>query len=442
VLLKPFTKFQIRIFAIGLLVFAIGAALYLGGERYPNLGATYRSILTFWGVDVTFKSYVPFVDLHFVLAALQCRRLGIDIFVANPCDILGRQFIYSPMWMVASPIGLSTHDTAWLGIILGVAFLFCVAWTSNARNGAQAAFYLAALLSQPCVFAIERGNADIAIFIVVVGACAAYQYHSVGRTCTYGALLLASLLKFYPIAALGLAVHERKQRLALVVVATIVIWAIFLVIVWDELLELWPELSRPVGPYGEVFGGINVFHDFQIRLARLFPSQASMIAHILYALAIVAAILISAVVARRLRTLGVGNSKMDRDLALFWTGGLIIVFSFFAYVNLYYRGIFLLALLPFMVRSWQTAVDPRVKRTWIIGICLIIFLLWIPLVHYNLGHNLGHFRLARILAMAVREPLWWLFITWLISILWVQLSYTPFVGTVMRQMESKRLPRS
>jgi hypothetical protein len=32
----------------------------------------------------------PLLDTHAVLAAIECHRLGIDIYAANPCDVLGR----------------------------------------------------------------------------------------------------------------------------------------------------------------------------------------------------------------------------------------------------------------------------------------------------------------------------------------------------------------
>jgi len=32
----------------------------------------------------------PFLDIHAVLAAAQCQWAGIDVYLSNPCDALGR----------------------------------------------------------------------------------------------------------------------------------------------------------------------------------------------------------------------------------------------------------------------------------------------------------------------------------------------------------------
>ena len=428
-------KFRALILGVGLIVFGIMSALFLAGARNPNLNALYRQVIALWGVD-TFTPYLPFVDLHFILASLQCYRLDLDVFVANPCDALGRVFNYSPLWMAAAPLGLTTHDTAWLGTALALAFLCTVAWISNARSVGQAAIYIIALLSETCAYAIERANADLLMFLIVVVACAALQRGTVGRMFAYGGVLLASMLKFYPITAIGLASYEQKRTITIVASTMVAIWIIFLFAAWPQFVEMWPVVPRP-DPFWPAFGGANVFHALQLRLmATRFGDQAATIiatsAQVLYALAILTSIALSIALSRKLRAIGISVGAMNRELAAFLAAGLIIVFTFFAAGNTYYRGIFLLALLPLSISSWRGAASGcAARRLWAMAIGLIIVLLWIQALVYNVDKNLGFARLARELILTVREPLWWLFIVWLMAMLWILLSSAPSIVALL-----------
>src|SRR5262245_55720260 len=56
----------------------------------------YWRSLAFIGI-VPFR--YPFLDFQAVLAAVDCWQRGIDVYVSNPCDVLGRPFAYSPLWL-------------------------------------------------------------------------------------------------------------------------------------------------------------------------------------------------------------------------------------------------------------------------------------------------------------------------------------------------------
>jgi hypothetical protein len=418
-------KFRLLILGVGLFAFGMMTAIYVGGRQYPNLNVLYHQVIALWGVP-GFTPYLPFLDLHGTLSWLQCYRLGWDVFVANPCHPLGLTANYTPLWLAAAPVGLTAHDATWLGMALVLAFLCSVAWISNARSLGQAGIYIIALLSQTCAFAIERCNPDLLMFLIVVAACAAFQHGAAGRMFAYSSVLIASMLKIYPIAAMGLALYERKRIFTIVASTTVAIWIIFLLAAWHQFVEIWPRIPRP-GPFGPAFGGANIFH---------FVNQAATInwasAQILYALAIPTSIALSIAVSRKLRAIGISAGVMNRELATFLAGGLIIVFAFFATVNIYYRGIFLLALLPLSISLWRDAALPcAARRLWATVIVLIIVLLWIPALIYNVDNNLGFTWLARTLILTVREPLWWLFIVCMMAMLWIQLSSAPSLVAIL-----------
>src|SRR5579864_490329 len=78
-----------------LLVFAALAMLWRWGPH-----PLYFNILKQFGFE-PFR--FPFLDIHAILAAAQCQRLGIDVYLSNPCDALGRVHVYSPLWLTLVP---------------------------------------------------------------------------------------------------------------------------------------------------------------------------------------------------------------------------------------------------------------------------------------------------------------------------------------------------
>ena len=204
----------------------------------------------------------------FMLFWLRVNAIGsVTIYILKIlATYLNEYFSTRPSGWLGNRSAIALKHNGWLGTTLALVFIGTIAWVSNARSRAQAAIYIIALLSPMCVFAIERANADIIMFLFMVAACVALQYGIVCRLFAYSVLVLASLLKFYPIAALGLALYEKILILTIVVVAIAAFWTIFLLSELPQLQELSHMLFQPISPYGDVFGGANAFFDLQTRL--------------------------------------------------------------------------------------------------------------------------------------------------------------------------------
>ena len=79
--------------AAAIAVFAIFAGLYFWAQPI------YEIALTSYGI-APFR--FPFLDTDAITAAIECYRRGVDVYIANPCDALGRPHVYSPLWLAAS----------------------------------------------------------------------------------------------------------------------------------------------------------------------------------------------------------------------------------------------------------------------------------------------------------------------------------------------------
>ncbi len=111
---------------VALCAFLAVSAIYLLGHN-----DAYIAILSLWGI---FPFRFPFVDISGSLAAWDCTRLGIDVVERDPCDVLGRGYTYSPLWMAGSFIPLGASATGAVGWVLGLLFILSLALLPPARQ--------------------------------------------------------------------------------------------------------------------------------------------------------------------------------------------------------------------------------------------------------------------------------------------------------------------
>lgn len=243
---EPTTPSRWTIPLLGLAALAIFCALYAWRP------GSYFGILTFIGV-APFK--VPFFDLEYVLAATDCWRHGIDVYVADPCDLAGRPWIYSPLWLrlwFLPPVAA----TGAVGLALAGAFFASLAWLPPPDRRSQ--WILAtAVLSPAVAYATERGNVDLFIFLLVLVAGLLAANRSPIRFAGYAVLFVAGLLKFYPLAAMIAIARERPRVFAALAFCVSAVVAAFVATFWRELRAATPNI--PTGnPFGDMFGASNL----------------------------------------------------------------------------------------------------------------------------------------------------------------------------------------
>jgi hypothetical protein len=422
-------KFRIFIFGICASAFFIMAILRIFGFH-----GVYHTIFYIWTVVIDFPWYRPFIDTHIVVAAIQCHREGIDVFVANPCDLAGRQHIYSPIWLAASTTGLTVDDVEWVGTVLSMLFFAACAWIFNGVNRRETALYLLALFSQAVVLAVDRGNFDMLMFSMIVAACWFFSRNAVGRILAYLLIYFAAILKFYPIVAFGLALTEKPIRLIRVAVTAAIAWFVFICVVWSDLLKILPHMPH-AQPLEDAFGGFNAFQALSHLAIRYLPNHDAIwvgAGDVGYLAAIIAAFLISFGLARKLIVAGVSIPMTEMAPSLYLAGAFIIIFAFFSAQNPPYRAIWLLLLIPTLLALRRNSQPAYLRRGFGGALALLVFLMWFEFFHTWIGRLTGSNGARDMLAFFVREPAWWIFVTIVMALAWVQLSATPTFRWVNR----------
>jgi hypothetical protein len=394
-----------------------GALALLWASAYQPL---YFHILLGFGVE-GFR--LPFLDIHAVLAAAECHRHGVDVYVTNPCDVVGRLDGYSPLWLSIVPGSWGARDTLWVGTLLDVLFILSLPIVLRPRSTVQILLFAVAAFSPMTVFALERANIDIIIFLLVLCAAALYAAPRAYRLCSYAVILAAGLLKFYPVVLLALMARERWHRFLL---PAIIAAALLLAFGLYAQADLGRALANipPVPYFTNGFSATSLPYGLTEHIA-----DRPYLSHDLIGVALLSA-LVAMAAARTWRNLRfLGTTAIDWtewEMILLAIGCLLLTACFFAAPNVDYRGIFFLLVLPGLVRLRRTADDAVVKHwlSWMIAATL--FLMWKEFFRrslYALLDFVPNERTHELVEAAFwlgREFIWWWLITGLAALALLQ----------------------
>ncbi|MEJ1973232.1 MAG: hypothetical protein WDM96_12455 [Lacunisphaera sp.] len=146
-----------------------------------------------------------FLDSYAILAANDAAQAGLDTTHENPLDPLNRPHVYSDWWLGLRRLGLTRANNFTFGVICGLAFLVVALAGLRPATYRAAAFLAAAFLAPPTLIALQRANNDLLIFVLLgAGLLGLRAGSSPARLAWFGGLvILATGLKYYPLAAAG-----------------------------------------------------------------------------------------------------------------------------------------------------------------------------------------------------------------------------------------------
>jgi len=401
---------------VALLLFLFLSVLYVFDSR--NL---YANIFRWYGF-LPYRS--PFLDATAWLAVWECARQGIDVISANPCDVLQRGYGASPLWIAASLIPLGVRDTGAVGWILDLVFLVSLSLLPAPRCASELLITLAATLSTMVVFALERANPDVLVFLMTLTAGILAECGLFTRMLGYSVALVAALLKYYPIMALVIVFREGVLIFAAVSTLILCCLGMFFAEYHNEIARGLPFIAR--GAYNaDLFGAKNL--PFLLGEAAGSSAEPSSWASAVQCLvsAGIYAILLGCSVGICGRLLAVRELRdalgvlAGRERLFLVIGSAVIAGCFFAGQSTGYRGVIFLLTIPGLLALSRTSC--RSIRKLSRGTAVIIVLvMWSECFRRMLDRSLDTQAVSemlvgylKILFWLFRELAWW----WIISVM-------------------------
>jgi hypothetical protein len=339
--LCSFLAYRVLIFLLPLCFYGMFAFLLFAGHE-----EIYKSLQYYWGVTPVVVP--PFADIHSVLASAECHRLGLDVAQYNPCDLWRRPFDYPPIWFLLVPDTLGPADTMWAGILIDLLFIASLPLVLRPQSISELACFSAASISPTVVFAAERANPDLILFLLILVAALAFGRNGLFRAFSYAAFLCGAALKFYPISLMVLAAREHLRAVLIIAVTTVTVVVAYILTYAHELRVVWAAIPQP-HPFTMIAFSAKFL---PMGMLELFPALGrawpSFVIVATAALGLVSC-LVAAAIARHILTRIDGIGLSSRDQVYLVVGSVLIAACFFASANIGYRGIFFLFVLSGMV---------------------------------------------------------------------------------------------
>ncbi len=219
-------KLYILLLVVGVTVI-LGLFLSLGYERTWRL----------WNIPV---KQPAFYDLRLITGGAESYAEGYDPAFNNPYDPEQRLFNYPRVWYLILATGIDRQDTLWIGVLLVIGFFVSLA-TLRGEFEPITAIVMALVIFSPAVWlGLERGNVDLAIFILLAIAlwCA-----DLSKPLSLLVLLLAVALKLYPILGIGYLLDEEKRSVKYTIVGILAAAAYVLFDVKD-ILHIFSDTQK------------------------------------------------------------------------------------------------------------------------------------------------------------------------------------------------------
>ena len=261
--------------------------------------------------------YPPFADMRTVQGALASLAAGYDPQFNNPGDQWGRAMNYPAIWIHIArffQFGNENHFIVFVSsCVLGY---LCACYALLKRT--PSVYLLLAMFSGASLLAVERGNNDLVIFLLV--ALALHVRRDWARSAI---VLLAVILKFYPVFAVyGLL---RKKIRYLVMSAALA--AVYLMTRVSEMMVIKAGNTAS----GNLSYGLSL--------------DAKQLSVLLVVLGLIGYLLRRKGVPGRL----CANDSGEYEREMFIVGGSVFVATFVLAMNWDYRLVFLLFCLPYFL---------------------------------------------------------------------------------------------
>jgi hypothetical protein len=354
-----------------------------------------------------------FVDTFAVLASNDAVTRGLDPYAANPLDYFQRPHVYSHWWLYLRQLGLTRADATWLGLGLALSYLAAAMWRLRPDGLRQLLWYAAVMCSSPVLLALERGNNDLVVFLLLLPLvpCLLSRRREV-RLAAAVFVAVAAMLKYYPAAAfLVLLAAGDRQELRFRLLVGFLLMAVAGLSVAGDLAGFGPLAPRPAGLMS--FGATGFFTELGWLgwAPKLLCAGAGVVA-------------VAWAWSKRMLSDWEPAPAEQASWLYFVLGAVLLTGCFFTSMNFGYRWIFAVWLAPMLWTLARAAGTPAPVRRLARGtMALLLFALWwSPLCCVVINGLIGTVTGATIMRLAkwsflLEQPFDWAFFLCLVVFL-------------------------
>lgn len=355
----------------------------------------------------------PFIDAQQIPAVIDCWKHGVNVYITAPCDPLGRLMDYSPLFLWARFMPAWSN---WMGLALDAALFLSLALLPRPPGPFGFLVTGLATFSSMTVFALERGNMDVLMFLLIATGGWLWTRSPMARLLGYWLFACAGFLKFYPLVLFLLFIRERIAGFIALALAGLLLIAGFLAAYHAIVVQAIHNLPR-FSSFTDAFGASQLPEGLPTALPYIRPALAGYVPGALAVLGSLTtgalAIAFCLAASQRIRA-GFNALRADQRGFLI-IGAALVCGCFVAGHSDSYRGIFFLFVLPGLL-ALARAPGGRIFGA---TAGAVLFVMWglttqrlIAKLTGGLAYPIGN-SVTIYLYWMIRELAWW----WIVSVL-------------------------
>ena len=293
-----------------------------------------------------------FADWSVILNANLCQEKGYDTYVNNPCDQWNRKHVYGEILLYIPFISnFKNFYFIYLPVILNLIFLYTIIDFFKFENKIGYVCLIFIVLSAPVILAIERANIDITIFLLLI-----LISRNKNILINYLILILTTISKFYPICMVIIFLFKKRiKKISINIILFLLIIFFILFSQSESLIKIFDNRNQ--------FSGSGIYNfsfkailDFLLNFKIIVDNKSyDFIKYLsLISLLIVPIFLTILFNFKKIfnnnSILNLFNEDIFENRA-YILSSTVVLFCFFSFSNFFYREIFFLGLIPWLLKN-------------------------------------------------------------------------------------------
>jgi len=326
-----------------------------------------------------------FLDTRLIGVASESYAMGFDPLVENPANNLlanQQQLNYPKIWHLLFLTGMDQSHTNLVGSMLVVSFFIGLGlfWFTNKFDDLTYIILSLAVLSSSVMLGIERANIELVLFFIISTALIVNYSSSIKALFL---ILLASILKMYPIFGIFYLLKENKKKFWGLFLLAISIFVAYLLLTFSDSVRVYATTPKTVGSSF----GMNVWW-MGLKHKRFLDIQMSdQVILLCKTLSYITVLLISAGASFfSFNNKYADQFRQGKYLDAFRVGAGIYIGCFIVINNSDHRLLFLIFTIPQLV-SWLRNSEGRFSKIPLLTLSAMIFSLWSTFIMRFLGRN-------------------------------------------------------
>ncbi len=334
----------------------------------------YNKTWQLWNIPVMRR---PFADLRTITGGAESFAQGFDPLYENPGDPWNRRMTYPRIWQYSFALGINQSHTKYIGGIFAVLFFLGILIAFFAVDKMTALILSIVIFSPAVLLGLERGNTDLFIFFLLSIALLLGRFSTI---LSLSLILLAAILKLYPIFGLSYLLKEARHKFLLLMAVALGLFGLYIALTFEDFQQIYRATPRGT----HIAYGLNVFWMRVTDQGSQFGPLAKVLSYSLVALVILSALLL------RFKK-GVSTASQDNKfIDAFRMGASIYAGTFLLGNSWDYRLMFLIFTIPQLVVWTRTdhMLHSRLTKATLLAIIVACWFYVISTVLSQISQNL------------------------------------------------------